>query len=64
MKPGGWLRPKLKLKLDAGAVEMGNAHLSGKFRGDAGKPAVARLLHLKKKNGFCGQSKALTSSAL
>lgn len=36
--------------MNARTVEKRNAHLSGKFRGDAGKPAVAQLLHLKKKN--------------
>lgn len=48
MKPGRRLGAKHQLKLDSSAVAE-NAHLSGEFRGDAWKPAVAQVLHLKRK---------------
>lgn len=40
-----------ELKVNASAVETGNAHLSGTFRGDAGKPAVAQLTHTGTEEG-------------
>lgn len=48
---------ELKVKVNASAIEAWNAHLSGTFRGAAGKPAVAQLTHFNRKNSFCGKSK-------
>lgn len=54
VKSGWWVTPKLKLKLDDSSLETGNAHLSGKFRGDAGEASCG--LALTRKTAFVAKA--------